>query len=177
MAAALLLVAGLVPASSLAYSQRRSARRTASNQQPGLYDRSYRQGYDEGYVRGQADWRSGASRNSQRADPDPRRNRPNERGRNSSAMSMEGYPLGFELGYSDGYFGRARNPAIPANAPALSRSATAADSKRASDPQAVNDSWKRWPNSTRSNSDPPPCFSIQPDAADGQRQAQGSRRP
>jgi len=152
---AMLVVASLVPASTLAYSQRRSARRTPPNQQFSPYDRSYRQGYDAGYVRGQTDWRSGASRNSQREDPDPQHNRSNERGRNPSEASAQGYALGLELGYSDGYFGRARNPVVPTNAPALSRSATAADAKRASDPQAVNDSWKRWPNSTRSNMYPP----------------------
>ena len=152
---AMLIATGLVPAISLASSQPQSSRRAPTHQQPSLYERSYRQGYDEGYVRGQTDWRSGASRNSQREAPDQQRNRSNEPGRNSSAASAPGYPLGFELGYSDGYFGRGRNPAIPANAPALSRSATAADSKRASDPQAVNDSWKRWPAATRSNSYPP----------------------
>jgi hypothetical protein len=152
---AMLIVAGLVPASSLAYSQRRSAQRTPSNQPSSPYDRSYRQGYDEGYVRGRTDWRSGASRNPQRQGSDQQPNRSNERGRNPSEASAQGYPLGFELGYSDGYFGRARNPVIPANAPAISRSATAADAKRVSDPQAVDDSWKRYPASTPSNNYPP----------------------
>jgi hypothetical protein len=153
--AAMLIVAGLVPASSSAYSQRRSARRSPTHQQSSLYDRSYRQGYDEGYVQGQMDWGSGISRNSRRGDPDRQRKRPNQQGRNSSAATPEGYPLGFEVGYSDGYFGRARNPVIPTNGPALSRSVTAADAKRASDPQAVNDSRKRWPAAKGSNNYPP----------------------
>jgi hypothetical protein len=157
--AALLALVVLAPSNSLACSQRRTARRTATNHRPNIYDRSYLQGYDEGYVQGQTDWRGGASRNFQRADQDQTRRRPTEQSRNSSGESRQGYQLGFELGYSDGYLGRTRNMVIPANAPALSRSATAADAKQGSDPQAVDDAWKRYPDSTRPNRYRPPSVS------------------
>ncbi len=153
--AALLVVAGLMPCGSSAYAQRRTERRAPTSQRPNMYDRSYLQGYDEGYGQGQTDWRNGASRNFQGADQYQQRNRANDLGRRSSEEATQGYQLGFELGYSDGYFARARNTAIPGNALSLSRSATAADAKRASDSPAVNDSWKRWPASARSNRYPP----------------------
>src|SRR5436853_5268355 len=110
--AALLVVAGLMPSGSLAYSQRRTERRAPTSQRPNMYDRSYLQGYDEGYGQGQTDWRNGASRNFQRADQYQQRNRSNEPGRNSSEETIQGYQIGFELGYSDGYFARARNTTI-----------------------------------------------------------------
>jgi hypothetical protein len=151
--AALVVVAGLAPSGSLAYSQQRTTRRGQADQAISNYNRSYLRGYNEGFVQGQADWRNGASRNSQRPDSYQQRDRSSDsynQGRGSSGESTQGYQIGLELGHSDGYYGRARNTVIPANAMSLTRSATPADPERPRDQRQTNEVNLPRANSARS---------------------------
>jgi hypothetical protein len=134
---------------SLAFSQRQTARRPQLNQRSGIYDRSYRQGYNEGFGQGQADWNKRASRDFQRSDQS-QRDRSIEKDQDDLA---HGYSLGLELGYSDGYYGRARNSIVPANVSAMSKPATAAE--RLKNRQSVSDSWDQYSNSSSAKSYPP----------------------
>jgi outer membrane lipoprotein SlyB len=84
----------------------------------------YQKGYEEGYAQGEADWSNNAPRDFRRS----------ERWQQHTATSEEyrqGYELGFELAYSDGYYGRARNAALPRNAAVLAKAAALADRRPA----------------------------------------------
>jgi hypothetical protein len=153
--AALLVAAGLAPSGSVAYSQRRSARRPQANQRAAIYDRSYLRGYNEGFSQGQADWSRGASRDFQHSEQYQQRDRSYEQGRDSSQESTQGYELGLQLGYSDGYYGRARNPVVPANTMSLPRSSANADASDARRQQAVKDSWDQYSGPRRTRDYPP----------------------
>ena len=153
--AALLIVAGLAPSISSAYSQQRTVRNPQVNQRSNVYDRSYLKGYNEGFGQGQADWSKGSSRDFQRSDRYQQRNHSDEQSRGSSGDYMQGYQLGLELGYSDGYYGRARNMAVPTNGLALTRLATTDNAGRASNQQSVVDSSDKRPGSSRLKSYPP----------------------
>lgn len=148
--AALLAVAWLMPLSSLAYSQRRTAQRPQPNQPTRIYYSNYVKGYDEGFGKGQADWKSGASRDFDRQDQYHQRDRSYHQGQGSSDEYLQGYQLGLELGYSDGYYGRARNPVVPANAMSLARMARTTDEGRTRDEHVANEVSIPRDNSRRS---------------------------
>jgi hypothetical protein len=139
----------------LAYSKQRAARKPQINQRSNVYDRSYLKGYNEGFVHGRADWSKGSSRGYQRSGQYQQRDRSYEQARGSSGDYTQGYQLGLELGYSDGYYGRARNTAVPENALALFKTATTDNTGRASNRQSVADSWDKWSGSSRLKSYPP----------------------
>jgi hypothetical protein len=56
----------------------------------------------------------------------------------TSEEYRQGYDLGFELGYLDAYYGRARNNTVPGNAAVLAKAAALADA-RAREQQQSND--------------------------------------
>src|ERR1044072_6266327 len=153
--AVLLVVAGLAQSSSLAYSQHRTARSPQINQRSNTYDRSYLKGYNEGFGQGQADWNKGSSRDFQRSDQYQQRDRSYEQGQSSSGDYTQGYQLGLKLGYSDGYYGRARNTAVPAYALALFKPAIIDSAGPTSNRKSVQDSWDKYAGSRRPGSYPP----------------------
>lgn len=153
--AALLVVAGLAPSNSSAYSQQRTARGPRINQRPNIYDHSYLKGYNEGFGEGQADWSKGSSPDFQHRDQHQQRDRSYGQGQDTSDDRSEGYQLGLELGYSDGYYGRARNTAVPANAPGLGRPTRADNTARGSNQRSAGDSSNRSSDSGRLQSYPP----------------------
>ena len=152
--AALLVVAGLAHFVSPAYSQQRAAQRPQTNQRSNVYDRSYLKGYNEGFDQGQADWGKGSSRSFQRPGQYQQRGS-YEQGRGSSGDYTQGYQLGLELGYSDGYYGRAHNTTVPANALALFKPTITDSTGRTSNQKAVDDSWDKWAGSRRPGNYPP----------------------
>jgi len=137
--AALLAAAWLMPLSSSAYSQRRTVQRPQPNRTARIYYSNYVKGYNEGFGKGQADWRSGASRDFDRQDQYHQRDRSYHQGQGSSDEYLQGYQLGLELGYSDGYYGRARNLVVPANAMSLARMAETTDKGRTREEHAANE--------------------------------------
>jgi hypothetical protein len=125
---ALLVLAGLTPASTIA--QRRtsqpSKRTTATRQPQTPFNAGYQKGYDDGFAQGESDWGTSAPHDFRRSD--------RWQNRNSSASEeyRQGYELGFELAYSDGYYGRARNATVPRNAAVIARAAALADRRQGS---------------------------------------------
>jgi hypothetical protein len=136
---ALLAAAGFMPSGSLAYSQRRTAQRPQPDQPNRIYYGNYMKGYNEGFGKGRADWNSGASRDSDRQDQYHQRDRSYHQGQGSVDEYLQGYQLGLELGYSDGYYGRARNPVVPSNAMSIGRMARATDERRTREEHSANE--------------------------------------
>lgn len=123
---ALLVLTGLAPAAMSA--QRRtsqSTRRPTTTKQPQTpFDQGYQKGYDEGFTQGESDWSNSAPRDFRRSD------RWQQHSATTSEEYRQGYELGFELAYSDGYYGRARNAAVPRNGAVLARAAALADRRQ-----------------------------------------------
>lgn len=122
---AVLMIAGLAPASASA-QKRAPARRAPTLQQPQTpFSQGYQKGYNEGFTQGEADWNGNLPRDFQRSNAWQRRDV------GSSEEYRQGYELGFELGHTDGYYGRARNAVVPRNAAVLAKAAALADQQRA----------------------------------------------
>ena len=122
---AVLMIAGLAPASASA-QKRVPARRAPQLQQPQTpFSQGYVKGYNEGFTQGETDWSNNLPRDFQRSD------RWQQRDVGSSEEHRQGYELGFELGHADGYYGRARNAVVPRNAAVLAKAAALADQQRA----------------------------------------------
>jgi hypothetical protein len=134
-------VAGSAPAGAAGpYSQRATARqrqtRPAEQAWPAqqapasAYGKGYQKGYADGFAQGEADWHQGVPRDFQRSDAYAQRDRRYDPSLASSDEYIQAYELGFELGHTDGYYGRPRNPAEPANAAVLAKAAALAQAQR-----------------------------------------------
>jgi len=80
------------------------------------YAQGYQKGYSSGYLAGQADWKRGAQRDFQHSGLFQQGDQQSTGTASAPGKYRDGYDLGFELGYTDGYYGRARNAALPPNA-------------------------------------------------------------
>ena len=89
------------------------------------YGLGYQKGYSDGFAQGENDWRSNVKPDFRRSDKWQQRD-----GGSSNDYRM-GYDLGFELAYSDGYFGRVRNAEIPRNGEVIAKAAALAEQERA----------------------------------------------
>lgn len=136
-----LTVVGSAPISSvMAYSQRATSRQPQTRQaQPArpilqapasTYGKGYQKGYTDGFAQGEADWRQGAPRDFQHSEGYMQRDRNYDQSLASSDEYIQGYELGFELGHTDGYYGRPRNPAEPANGAVLAKAVALANAQR-----------------------------------------------
>lgn len=136
-----LAVVGPVPiGSAMAYSQRSTSRQPQTRQaQPArpiqqapasVYGKGYQKGYADGFTQGEADWRQGAPRDFQRSEAYAQRDRKYDPSLASSDEYVQAYELGFELGHTDGYYGRPRNSAEPANGAVLAKAAALANAQR-----------------------------------------------
>jgi hypothetical protein len=137
MAAALaasLLFIGLAPA---AYSQQR--RRSAPVGLVSVYGQGYQKGYADGFAQGTRDWTRGVPRDWQRSEGYEQRENAYSPRLRSSQEYTQGYQLGFEMGHTDGYYGRARNAAVPTNALVLAKAAALADAQRAREQESGRD--------------------------------------
>jgi hypothetical protein len=143
---AVLIVTGLAP--SAAYSQRRttSSRRAAPPKPQTPFSQGYLKGYNDGFAQGEADWTGSAQPDFRRSD------RWQQRDSTTSEEYRRGYELGFELAYTDGYYGRGRNAAVPRNAETLARAAALADRQRAQRDHPETDRGQR--DSDRGQRDP-----------------------
>jgi len=100
--------------------------KTAVTKQPTTpYGLGYQKGYSVGFAQGEADWRSNATPDFRRSD------KWQHRDAGSSSDFRMGYELGFELAYSDGYYGRPRNAETPRNGEVIAKAAALADQQRA----------------------------------------------
>jgi hypothetical protein len=161
--ATLLALAGVAPYGSTAYAQRRTTtRRTTTTKAPAktasIYDRGYLKGYNAGFDQGQADWSRSAPRDYQSSEAYQQRDRSYDQTLASSEEYTQGFQLGFELGHTDGYYGRPKNLKVPGNAATLAKAAALADAERARAQQPQ----------------PPP--DAQPDRPRGRDDDQGGQR-
>jgi len=151
------MIAGCAPASA-AYAQKKAApaKKAPVLKQPATpYGQGYQKGYTDGFAQGETDW-------SNNTRPDYRRSdKWQQRDAGPSEEHRLGYELGFELSYADGYYGRARNAAVPRNAEVIAKAAALAEQERArrdrSDSdrldrdRAEHDRSQRDPNRNRPN--------------------------
>ena len=121
-----------MPFNTASATQRSKSTRSAKAAKPvSIYNQGYAKGYGDGYGQGQRDWSNSSPRDFQRSETYQNR----EQALDSNLAGLEeyrqGYDLGFELGYTDAYYGRAKTPAVPANAALLAKAAALADAQRA----------------------------------------------
>src|SRR5689334_22132941 len=83
------------------------------------YDKGYQGGYGSGYEQGTTDWRNGVPHDYKRSDAFQGREQRYDASLGTLEEYRQGYDLGFELGYLDGYYGRARSTVVPANGAVL----------------------------------------------------------
>lgn len=124
----MLMLIGSTQAQQRSTGQRRQATtvRTA-------YERGYAAGYANGYQAGKDDYNARASRDFQRSDLYQDATSGYQSRFGDLTEYQDGYRLGFEIAYTDGYFGRTSNPTIPQRALALrkaSSSSAAAQGRR-----------------------------------------------
>jgi hypothetical protein len=123
-----LLPGGLLVLTSSAEAQRKSPSgklRRAPTAPRTAYERGYDAGYADGYNSGKSDYNSKLDRDYQRSNLYQQANRGYEQGFGELAEYQDGYRLGYEIAYTDGYYGRAMNKQMPPNAAAM-RSSSAA---------------------------------------------------
>ncbi|HEV8484284.1 MAG TPA: hypothetical protein VGV87_12130 [Blastocatellia bacterium] len=133
MSAAALAVLLIFGMSMAAYSQQRRTAKPAPLKPAvgSIFGQGYQRGYGSGFTQGLNDWHRGVPRDWQNSGGyQQRENSYDARYRNSQEYS-QGFELGFEIGHTDGYYGRARNPALPTNALVLAKAAAMADAQRA----------------------------------------------
>ena len=94
------------------------------------YDQGYQGGYAQGYTQGTGDWRQGVPRDFRRSDVYNRREQLYDGKMADLEEYRQGFDLGLEMGYNDGYYGRSRNPEVPANGIILAKAAALADAQR-----------------------------------------------
>jgi hypothetical protein len=100
------------------------------------YDKGYQSGYSAGYGQGTTDWGQGVPHDYKRSDAYQNRERAYDQTLGTLEEYRQGHELGFELGYLDGYYGRARNTLVPSNGAVLAKAAALADAQRARDREA-----------------------------------------
>src|SRR5262249_61754135 len=84
------------------------------------YGKGYQSGYTAGYTQGDQDWRNNTPLDFRASRAFQERDR-NDNQYASSAMYSQGYDLGFQMGYSDSYYGRTRHAEVPANGEIIAR--------------------------------------------------------
>jgi hypothetical protein len=112
----------MLSSSALTQQKTTTQRRQATTVRT-AFDRGYTAGYTDGYQVGKSDYTAKVSRDFQRSGLYQEANRGYETRFGDAADYQEGYRLGFEIAYTDGYFGRTLSSAVPARARAL-RSST-----------------------------------------------------
>ncbi|MGH9837297.1 MAG: hypothetical protein ACREEM_00760 [Blastocatellia bacterium] len=75
----------------------------------------YKAGYEDGHVKGRSDFNEGKDREIEISDAYKRADRGYQASHGTRVEYQEGYRIGFEMGYNDGYFGRPFTISQPAN--------------------------------------------------------------
>ena len=107
------------------------------------HQHGYRGGYEDGFIKGKSDVNEAQPRDFENSEAYNRADRSYKESMGTLAEYQEGYRIGFEMGYNDGYFGRPYSVTLPANlgkvviasvnAAGASRPRTADDSRNAAD--------------------------------------------
>lgn len=79
------------------------------------YQHGYRGGYEDGFIKGKSDVNEALSRDFENSEAYNQADRSYKPSMGTLAEYQEGYRIGFEMGYNDGYFGRPYSVSLPAN--------------------------------------------------------------
>lgn len=115
------------------------------------YEQGYGRGYDAGYKAGQDDYGRGTPRDLRNNAVFQNREQNYDPKFADSEEYRQAYTLGVEFGYMDGYYGRTRSAAVPANGAVLAKAAALAAAQRERrenfrrDEQARNDARRDEP--------------------------------
>lgn len=127
---------GLLLISGSAAAQKKPRTTTLRRATPAprtVYERGYEAGYTDGYSSGKSDYNSKLDRDYQRSNLYQQANRGYEQSFGDLTEYQDGYRLGYEIAYTDGYYGRAMNKTLPANVSAGHTSTTAQMTARPAD--------------------------------------------
>ena len=108
------------------------------------YEQGYATSYEAGYRAGQDDYNRGTPREFRRSQVFQNREQNYDPKYADSEEYRQAYTLGLELGYLDGYYGRARNTTVPANGAVIAKAAALAAAQQARrDERAARDANRR----------------------------------
>ncbi len=107
------------------------------------YDQGYALAYDTGYKAGQDDYSRGTPRDLRNNAVFQNREQNYDPKFADSEEYRQAYNLGLELGYLDGYYGRPRSTAVPANGAVIAKAAALAASQRARREAGQRDDYRR----------------------------------
>ena len=79
------------------------------------HQHGYRGGYEDGFIKGKSDVNEGQPRDIENSEAYNSANRSYKESMGTLAEYQEGYRIGFEMGYNDGYFGRPYSVTLPVN--------------------------------------------------------------
>jgi len=79
------------------------------------WEHGYRAGYEDGFIKGKSDFNDSKQREIETSEAYRRADRTYNQRMGDFADYQDGYQVGFELAYNDGYFGRGYTTVIPAN--------------------------------------------------------------
>lgn len=153
----------VMPAAATTGQRRRTTHSTTKT----VYSRAYSQGYSSGYLQGKSDWLAGLPRDFQASRAYQDRESHYERASVRDTMYRDGYDLGLELGYTDGYLGRAKSLVVPTHGQIIA-AREAGQSSIAANSQPYNN---QPPDNSQSNV--PPANSQNPPDWNAGRPARG----
>ncbi|HEY9233271.1 MAG TPA: hypothetical protein VIS78_14055, partial [Blastocatellia bacterium] len=107
------------------------------------YEQGYGRGYDAGYKAGQDDYGRGTPRDLRNNAVFQNREQNYDPKFADSEEYRQAYTLGVEFGYMDGYYGRTRTTAVPANGAVLAKAAALAAGQRARREANQRDDYRR----------------------------------
>jgi hypothetical protein len=79
------------------------------------YQHGYRAGYEDGFIKGKSDFNDGKQRDIEGSTAYQSADRGYQDRHGTRVEFQEGYRIGFEVAYNDGYYGRPYSISIPAN--------------------------------------------------------------
>ncbi len=113
----------LIVFSNAALAQKKNTRpriRKAATAAPlSAWEHGYSGGYNDGYTSGKSDFNAKLDRDYQRGEMYQQANRGYESGYGELTEYQDGYRLGYEIAYTDGFYGRPLNAKLPPNAAAM----------------------------------------------------------
>lgn len=105
------------------------------------YQHGYRGGYEDGFIKGKSDVNEAQPRDFENSEAFNQADRSYKPSMGTLAEYQEGYRIGFEMGYNDGYFGRPYTVSLPANlGKVVIATVNASNSASPSRPRTADDS-------------------------------------
>ncbi|HMV51875.1 MAG TPA: hypothetical protein PLD20_33250 [Blastocatellia bacterium] len=175
-----LALAALLMMAVSAVAQTTRTRPTVTSNDPATYryayQHGYRGGYEDGFTKGKSDFNDNQVREFANSEAYNRADRGYQQRMGTLPEFQEGYRIGFELGYNDGYLGRPFTTSMPANLgrvvvasvnasvepapventrPRTTDDRRAGDDRRASDDRYNSEPASRTSDRASSNSRPP----------------------